>query len=279
MTSVEAMPASGRSGEEQESLQLRVHGAPSLPTLIYLPGLHGDWTLVSSFRAAVAGKARLVEMTYPRTLEWSLEEYAQAIRTALIANGIQRGWLVGESFGSQIVWPMVAGSGGGFEVEGIILAGGFVRHPINWGVRLAHFMSHRWPRWFLRAALWAYGHYAVLRHRRAPETLDSIQEFMHRRLDPLDRLAIRHRLGLIAENDPRPVAGQVRVPLFALIGLIDPIVPALPVWLWLRRHCPGYSGGRLLIRADHNVLGTAPRQAAEQIMRWVQAAPGGGPPG
>jgi len=29
-----------------EELQLRIHGQASLPTLIYLPGLHGDWTLI-----------------------------------------------------------------------------------------------------------------------------------------------------------------------------------------------------------------------------------------
>ena len=41
-----------------DDLKMRVHGDASLPTLIYLPGLHGDWTLVSSFRAAIAGRVR-----------------------------------------------------------------------------------------------------------------------------------------------------------------------------------------------------------------------------
>jgi hypothetical protein len=30
----------------QERLEVRVHGAASWPTLVYLPGLHGDWTLI-----------------------------------------------------------------------------------------------------------------------------------------------------------------------------------------------------------------------------------------
>jgi len=42
-----------------EKLQLRIYGDDSFPTLIYLPGLHGDWTLVSSFRKHVTGKVRL----------------------------------------------------------------------------------------------------------------------------------------------------------------------------------------------------------------------------
>ena len=85
-----------------ERLQLRFHGDARLPTLVYLPGVHGDWTLVSSFRAAVAGRVRFVEITYPRTLTWSLEDYAVAIQEALLSHGITRGWLLAESYGSQI---------------------------------------------------------------------------------------------------------------------------------------------------------------------------------
>src|SRR6516165_665918 len=91
-----------------ELLELRVHGPSSLPTLIYLPGLHGDWTLVGSFRRALRGRVRFVETTYPRTLTWSLEDYAAAIESALASQGITGGWLLGESFGSQLIWPIAA---------------------------------------------------------------------------------------------------------------------------------------------------------------------------
>src|SRR5579862_4156585 len=110
-----------------EQLQLRVHGEASLPALIYLPGLHGDWTLISGFRRDLGGQARLVEITYPRTLTWSLDDYAAAVETALAENGITGGWLLGESFSSQVVWTMVAR--GKFATQGVILAGGFVKYP------------------------------------------------------------------------------------------------------------------------------------------------------
>ena len=29
-----------------EKLEIRIHGDASRPTLVYLPGLHGDWTLI-----------------------------------------------------------------------------------------------------------------------------------------------------------------------------------------------------------------------------------------
>ena len=112
-----------------EELQLRVHGAASLPTLIYLPGLHGDWTLAGGFLRALGGQARFVEMTYPRTLTWSLEDYAAAIETALARAGIPDGWLLGESFGSQPLWALVGR--GKFPARGVILAGGFVKHPMR----------------------------------------------------------------------------------------------------------------------------------------------------
>src|SRR6185436_11229062 len=90
-----------------DGLKMRVHGDPSGPTLIYLPGLHGDWTLVSSFRAAIAGRVRFVEFTYPRTTTWSLDDYARGIEGMLLAQGIERGWLLGESFGSLPAWQVV----------------------------------------------------------------------------------------------------------------------------------------------------------------------------
>jgi pimeloyl-ACP methyl ester carboxylesterase len=253
-----------------EPLELRIHGDQSLPALVYLPGLHGDWTLVTSFRAAVTGKVRFIEVTYPRTTEWSLDDYARHIHSALASRGIARGWLLAESFGSQVAWAMLGRAGGGFEAEGLVLAGGFVRHPTIWGVWLARFMTAHYPDWSLRLLLAVYALYAGFRHRHAPETRGCIAEFVARRRHPLDRPAIVHRLELIARNDPRPIAGRTRLPVFSLVGLIDPIVPALPVWLWCRRRCPGYRASRLIWRADHNVLGTAPDQSAHHVLRWMQ---------
>src|SRR2546423_3279120 len=121
--------------QEPETLQVRIHGEPSLPTLIYLPGLHGDWTLIGNFRRALAGRVRFVEVTYPRTLSWSLAEYGDGVKSALLENNIREGWIVAESFGSQVAWPLRRQNE--FKVHAIILAGGFVRHPMLLGGRLA----------------------------------------------------------------------------------------------------------------------------------------------
>jgi pimeloyl-ACP methyl ester carboxylesterase len=282
---------SAADSASQEMLQVQIHGDAALPTLIYLPGLHGDWTLVSSFRASVTNQFRFVEFTYPRNAEWSLDDYAAGIESALLTNGITHGWLVGESFGSQVAWAIVGRSQARadaasamklsadnapmavlpFTPDGVILAGGFVRHPLPWGVSWVKRATACTPQWGLKAGLWIYGRYARFRHRQAPETLACIREFVQRRQEPQDRLAIQHRLALIRENDPRPVARKTDLPVYALAGLVDPLVPNPWVRGWLKKHCPGYRGSRLIWRADHNVLGTAPRQSVEQVARWTEA--------
>jgi len=249
-----------------EALQIRIHGDAACPTLIYLPGLHGDWTLVGSFRKAIAAKVRFVETTYPRTLTWSLDDYAAAVESALAERGITRGWLLGESFSSQVVWAIAARNS--FRIDGIILAGGFVRHPLRWGVRLAERIADGIPLALITRILFGYAKVARFRYRHAPETLAHIAEFIARRTE-LDRQAATHRLRLIAQNDPRGIARQVRVPVFALAGLADPIVPWLPVRCWLRKHCLGFREAKLVYSADHNVLGTAPELAADTVVKWM----------
>ena len=249
-----------------EKLELRIHGDEPLPTLIYLPGLHGDWTLIGGFRRALAGRVRFVELSYPRTLTWSLDEYAAGVETALAGRGIRGGWLLGESFGSQVVWPLVAR--GRLRAEGVILAGGFVRHPARWIVPQAERITTGIPLRLMKGMLAGYARVARFRFRHSPETRAGISDFIAR-WTPLHRQAAAHRLCLIARNDPRAIARQVKLPVYALAGAIDPIVPWLRVRRWLRRHCPGLREYRVIWRADHNVLGTAPQAAADQIVRWI----------
>ena len=164
-----------------EELQLRIYGDASLPTLIYLPGLHGDWTLVGGFRKHVLGKVRFVEVTYPRTLDWSLDDYGAAIESALAQSHITSGWLLGESFGSQVLW-VLAGRGE-FRADGIILAGGFVKHPMRWAVRLLEMIFGRISMSVLVWMIFSYGKIARLRYRHSPEVVADIDEFIVRRTD------------------------------------------------------------------------------------------------
>jgi len=260
-----------------DRLEVRVEGPPNAPTLIYLPGIHGDWYLVTSFRRAVVSQVRFVEFCYPRTTTWSLEEHARAILSALQERGIERGWLLGESFGSQIAWAMLSqiAAGTRFEVSGLILAGGFVRYPWMGGVRLTRALIAGLPDPAVRLLFLGYARYARFRHRQAPETLESMDEFIRRRLAPGDREAVLHRLDLIARSDPRARARSTAIDTWFLSGFWDPVVPWIPVRRWLRRECPGWRSDRVLPRADHTVLATQPRQSAEVILGWMERGASG----
>lgn len=281
-----------------ETLQLRIHGPAHLPTLIYLPGLHGDWTLVHAFRLALADRVRFVELTYPRTLTWTLDQYAAAIEQLLLTHGITHGWILAESFGSQIAWPLLHRSipmqspaaapstastlqpltpstsplpHPRFRPDGIILAGGFIKHPIPGGPRLAELLIRLLPWQFLLFLVHLYARYSRLRLRQpSPEALARLHEFLARRTEP-DRLAILHRLRLITANDPRPLARAATLPVYQLTGWFDPIVPWPPVRTGLRRHCPGHRDTRVIPYADHTILCSAPLTAAEQVLAWIDA--------
>jgi pimeloyl-ACP methyl ester carboxylesterase len=255
----------------EEKIQLRVHGLPELPTLVYLPGLHGDWTLVSSFRAAVSGRVQFVEFAYPCRTDWSLDDYAKTVVDELVAHGITRGWILAESFSSQVAWKILERADARFEPQGLILSGGFVRHPVPPGVHLFHAMHRLMPWWMFQLLLKVYACYARLRHRRAPETMASIGEFVARRTQA-DRATIASRYPLIARADFRDTARQIALPVFALSGFFDPIVPWPLAHSWLKKHCAGFRGRRVIFNADHNVLGTAPRKSAQQILDWMNGS-------
>ncbi|MFA6546427.1 MAG: alpha/beta hydrolase [Limisphaerales bacterium] len=276
-----------------EVLQIRIHGDAALPTLIYLPGLHGDWLLVTRFRLAVAGRVRFVEFTYPNTVTWSLEDYAAAVEAKLREHGIERGWLLAESFGSQVAWPLLSRSrrgkeaaldGGesaslprwlpGFQADGLILAGGFARHPWLAAVRVTEWLVRRAPLAWLTAVVSGYAVIARWRFQQNPEVLAALREFKARWGEPLRHAAV-HRLRLIAANDPRDIAGTLNVPVFHLTGVLDPVVPWLPAQRWLRHGCPGWRANRIVWTADHNVLGTGTAEAARQVLHWMACKPGG----
>ena len=256
--------------EMEEKLELRIYGEPTLPTLVYLPGMHGDWTLIGGFRSAVAGRVRFVEMTYPRTLTWSIDDYAAAIEDALSQNAISTGWLLGESFGSQPLWKIL--ERGRFRAQGVILAGGFVRHPAHRFMFLMEKIAGRISTRLFVKIVFGYAKFARFRYRDSPQTVATLDEFIARR-SPEDKQAAQYRLRLVAGNDPRQTAMETKIPVYALAGFWDPLVPWPMVRRWLRKKCPGFRDFKVVRRADHNVLNTGIREAAMWILKWMAAPP------
>lgn len=256
----------------ENEIQVRIDGDRDSPRLIYLPGVHGDWTLLASFREAARTHFQLIQITYPRTLTWTIKDYAQAVDKALTRLGIVKGWVLAESYSSQVAWAWLDLSHrklSAFSFDGIILAGGFVRYPYPWMVRLAERFLAVAPWWLWKILFWIYVRYSGFRHRHAPENESSAHEFVARR-NRLDIGAMCHRLQLIATYDPSYIASAASCPVYFLGGFIDPIVPRWPVLRWLDSNCPTFRSKRIIWPADHNVLGTEPTQSAGQIYRWIR---------
>ncbi len=175
---------------------------------------------------------------------------------------------MGESWGSQIAWKLMERNlttrrfrargvklRANFQVEGLIFAGGFVKHLWSRGVRLrwVGLVQHTPMSWaLLRLGLGIYSRVmpgSGIR-RCSGNSLASIGEFVARRT-PTDRQAMRHRLDLLSTYDPRPVARATRLPVHYLAGLVDPLVPWPLVRRWLPPELPGLSrradvfGGRI----------------------------------
>ena len=207
-----------------------------------------------------------MESAYPPTLTWSLDDYAAGVETALAEQDITRGWLLGESFSSQVVWPLIERNK--FQIDGVILAGGFVRHPMRWAVRLTERICGDVSLSLITRILLGYARLLRFRSQRSPEALADIQDFIVHLTD-LDRQAAKHRLSLVLQNDPCSIAGKANVPIYGLTGLFDPVVPWFWTRRWLTKNCPALREYKIIRRADHNVLGTAPQAAADQVVKWM----------
>lgn len=254
----------------EEILQIRVHGSPELPTLIYLPGTHGDWSLIAGLRNRLLPEFCFVELTYPRTTTWNLGDYARGIQQTLESHGIRRGWLLGESFGSQIAWLLADYAQADFKCQGIILAGGFGRHPFPWSVDLAirSFQKLIRDETKVQRVMKSYARWVRCFYEATSERDASIHDFIQRRTHE-DGLAAIHRLKLIREHQPQALVGQLAIPVYSLSGVWDALVPWYLVTPWLRSHCPSYRKSKLILRADHNVLFSAPTKSARTIREWL----------
>lgn len=247
-----------------KGVSIRVHDGAG-PTVIYLPGLHGDWGLIGAFRRALGARVRFVEFAYAKE-DVSMERLAELVHAELKANSVDAGWILGQSFGSQVGWALIAR---GFKADGVVLAGGFVKHPWPWGARLFRALLSV-PSGIINPAYRGYTALCNALARRGPEEAEELLAFARNR-GGKDWKATTWRLALIAEGDPRATARATRAPVHYLGGMIDPLVPWPVVTRWLKRECPGYKGEVILPYADHNVLGSSPRESAERILSWIGA--------
>jgi pimeloyl-ACP methyl ester carboxylesterase len=154
----------------------------------------------------------------------------------------------------------------------MILAGGFVRYPLMWGVRLVRNSHRSLPLKLLMRLLRVYLGLVRLRHRRSSAAAARLEEHYRLHNREASRRAILARYDVIQASDPRALASRTQLPVYYLTGFWDPVVMWFLVRPWLARNCPGYRGWRLVFSAEHNVLGFQPRASARQILKWMGRA-------
>lgn len=244
------------------------------PTLIYLPGLHGESSLFSGLHDAASGALQVEKIDYPRAGCQGVSELGEHVLQTLVRRGIRRGWVLAESFGSLVIWELVErifqSTAHEFQVEGIILAGGFIRHPRPRMVARLRTLVGWVPDWAYRSAWHISGRLLATWYWRNPGRVASVKEFVRHRCLPGDRSTLDQRAAWIVISDPRSSAAHFPGPVFQLSGGWDFIVPWGPVTRELQKITPGYRGRCLIWSANHGVLFEQPDACVKQILRWIQ---------
>jgi hypothetical protein len=62
---------------------------------------------------------------------------------------------------------------------------------------------------------------------------------------------------------------NTKVPIYAITGFWDPLVPWPAVRRWLKKNCPTFREFKVIGRADHNVLNTGTKESAAYILKWI----------
>lgn len=242
---------------------VQIQGTPDLPTLVYLPGMHGHWSFAHALRKKLEGKVRLVELAYPSVITWTVQDYARSVQQALAGAGVTRAWLLAESFGSQIAWELSVPKDG-FVWDGLILDGGFIRHPLPWGARFLAWALRRAP----KTTGGFLGLVAVPFMRKIMKDVP-MEDRKRFPFNNRNRASMIARLYLIATHDPRPLARRTSIPVYAIAGFWDILVPFPLVFRWLRKNCLALSDSRILWSADHATIMSSPEPTANLVQKWM----------
>jgi pimeloyl-ACP methyl ester carboxylesterase len=259
--------------DQAREMIYRDSGPGGAPALIYVPGIHGDWTPTWRLRGELNRTVRLIELTYPGAPEWSLEDYAAALLRLFEKLRLDSAHLLAESFGSLVGWAFALGWPE--RVRSIIVAGGFCRTPGRVRVGSARGLLWLTPSWVLRGGIGLYQRWLI--GYGLPADAFGRKEFFPAARAPLGRRAILTRLAIIHRTDLRRPLATLRLPVLYLGGAKDRIVPVRREIAWLERGLDQSCGFRKIIfpGAPHPILPARYREVARAILQWIAEHEGG----
>lgn len=255
--------------DDATGLLHQASGDPNAPPIIYLPGVHGDWTAQGRARPVLTRNFHLVETAYPRIEYWTIDDFALALKDLLDSLGLDSAHIVGESFGSLVAWRF--GIANPERVRSFTLVGGFSSAPRFRVAAAAAAALKSVPTSLLESAIDLYvaGKSAVGQHRA---TFGSGAYPATRTLR--GQLAAAKRMEIIQEADFRDQLQQVHFPVRYVGGARDIVVPVRREIATLDAHLPPHCDfqSELIAGAPHTLIASHPERTAAQISRWVQAA-------
>lgn len=256
-----------RQLEHATALVHQATGDPDSPPILYLPGVHGDWTPQTRTRNIVSNDFHFVETAYPRVASWSIDDYAQALNDLLNQLGIESAHIVGESFGSLVGWQF--GISEPKRVRSFTLVGGFSQPPRFRVAGAAAMALKTLPTTVLESAIDFYvaRKSAMGQHR---ETFDS-GAYPATRSDQ-GRQATARRMAIIQASEFRDRLGEIAFPVRYLAGAHDIVVPVRREIATLLSNLPPAADfqSELIPKGQHSIVSSHPAETAENIMRWVR---------
>jgi 3-oxoadipate enol-lactonase len=256
--------------DQATGLVHQVTGPEEHPPLVYLPGVHGDWTPLGRARSLLNESFQLVEAAYPRVAHWSLADFSQALESLLDALKLDSVHLVGESFGSLVAWEF--GLTHPRRVRSLALVGGFSHPPSRTAGLAKHALS------LVPTALFETGvdMYVAHKNRRGEPRHppgEGVPPYAAVRTAS-GRRATANRMRLIQRTDFRPLLSQVAFPVRYIGGEKDRLVPVQRELRTLQQHLPAICNfqGRVLPGAPHMIIVSHPEQTVEHLAEWVSQA-------
>ena len=248
---------------------VQVSGPIGAPAVVYVPGIHGDWTPLWRIRNVLRRHCRLIEIAYPRTAErWSLDEYTTRLTALIDRLDLSTVHLLAESFGSLVGWTFA--SRHPERVKSLMVAGGFCSSPGRVKVAAADLALRLFPARLLDKMVDLYLAYLIKRGFPASAFHRQSEFFPATRTRPGWR-STHNRLKIIRRTDVRSRLGELSIPVLYFGGACDWIVPVRREIATLKHHLRPECAFRSIIfpNAPHPIIPARYPQVAQLIFDWV----------
>lgn len=239
------------------------------PAALYLPGVHGDWTPFHRIRPLLSKELQLLEISYPKSTDWSLADLSGLLVALMDELEIDRAHLLAESFGSLLGWEI--GLRHPERSRSIIIVGGFAQPPPHGRAGLAGKGLRLLPSALFERGVDSYVYMKAALGQARPSPGENLPPYFAVR-EKAGMLSTAHRMDIIQRSDFRPAIDGLSVPVRYLAGARDLIVPVKREVSVLARALPSSARfeSELVPGAPHMILLSHPERSSEVILRWVR---------